>query len=342
MITRNFNRQSGISDWGREPSTPLQALFVEPFKAADTQPTTVMTQLLGKDYANTAVMKTDTGKLRSGASAAANIGAHQTATNVKAELKEVQASFKEEVQQAQTALAGAMDAASVEMQLDPRLAHNTFFPAPQSGTGDALANKYTSGATTALDIVSTLPKLNPDQQSRLIAKMMDLITPKRDPMTDKIVEAAKIDTKYASAIEELGKQGKFDADFLKEAFKPAEQQPEWLAMTTLEEKLDVEIAVHEEHEDSNEVLATIERETGLRLDAKQQISVDPEIVIPAIALVGESLNDPDFSGVKADKALNVTDITELLKRNKAPEPVHAIPPPQMAVQRAVGMDGMMG
>lgn len=341
MITNSFNKKSGIADdWGRQPSTPLQALFVEPFKAADTQPTTVMTQLLGKDYASTAVMKTDTGKLRSGASAAANISAHQTATNVKAELKEVQASFKEEVQQAQTALAGAMDAASAEMGLDPRLAQNTFFPAPQSGIGDAVANKVTSGATAAYDIVSTLPKLSPEQESKIIAKMMDLMTPKRDPMTDKIVEAPKIDTKYASAIEELGKQGKFDAEFLKEAMKPAEQQPEWLAMTTLEKELDVQIGTHEVKEESNEALATIEKATGLRLDATQQTAVDPEIVIPAIALVGESLSDPDFSGVKADKALNVTDITELLKRNKAPEPVHAVPPPQIA--RAIGMDGMMG
>lgn len=342
VIRSTFNSKSGIN-WGRQPSTPLQALFVDPFIAADTQPATVMTQLLGKDYANSAVLKTDTGQLKSGHNAAANISAHQTATNVKTELKEMQASFKEEVQQAQKTLEGVMDIASAEMNLDPRLARNTFFPPPQSDTINALANKFTSGATAAYDIISALPKLSPEQESKLVAKMMDLMTPKRDPITDKVVEAPKINTKYASAIEELDKKGQFTPEFLKKAMEPAEQQPEWLAMTTLEEKLDVEIAVHEEHEDSNEALAMIEKETGIELDASRKTSVDPEIVIPAIALASEALNDPNFSGVKAEKAPNVTDISELLKRNKAPDAALEIPPPKIAqAMRVSGMDGAMG
>lgn len=342
MIKGLFNSSARGVEWGQEhPATPLQALLIDPLKASGTQPTTTMTSLLGKNYAKADVLKTDTGRLQSGQNAAANLKSHQTATEVKTELGKVQASFKQEVAGVQQALTAAMDEASKEMNLDPRLARNTFFPAPQSGIEDALANKVTSGVSSAYDVISALPKLKPEQESKLVAKIMDMMTPKRDPLTDKVVEQPKIDTKYASAIEELGKKGEFTPEFLKEAFKPAEEQPEWEAMAALEEDLNREIAVHEEHEANNETLATIEKETGIRLDAQEKIDINPEQVIWAVTLTGEALNDPDFSGVKSPTPSSMSEIASLLDRNtKPPEPAFEVPPPKATQTLSAGLGGM--
>ncbi|MCC6598852.1 MAG: hypothetical protein IT559_08685 [Alphaproteobacteria bacterium] len=334
MSVKEINHISFTS----EDRTPLAAVFSWAAKGQEQAPS-VMTQLLGKNYLNEGVMKTNVGALTSGANAAVNLQAGQATQNVKAELSDVKADFQQNVEQLQTALTGAMDQASQALNIDPDLARNTFMPMPQSSDVDAIGNKLTSGVTAAYDVVSTLPKLNPEQQSKVVAKMVALMTPKRDEMTGEMVERPVIDTKYAAAIEKLAEQNKFTPEFLKEAMKPAEEQPEWTAMMALESKINAITPVHERDEAKNEALAMIEKETGIEIDATQDLSVDPEIIIPAIALAGQVLNDPDFSGVKAKEAPNVTDITELLKRNTAPDPAYVIAPPTVRVS---GMDGMMG
>lgn len=272
--------------------------------------------------------------IASGSNAGANLQASQNVNGKLGQVDEAKTQFAATAVGIQETLKAALEKGAGELGFDPQTARNSFMPPPPSNDAATVAlNSGAPGVTAIADALNTLPKLNPKQEAALASKMFTLLTPTRDLQGLPTNEPA-IPNKIAPQLEKLGSEIVY-ADFLKQALRPVEEQPEFKALSQAEETLKNAKADHARQNSVDEHVVAVAHETGADVAAVDAQKVDPDTV----RFIGDTLADMKIGGdlrlsLAALSAANDPDFEEVCQRPTK----YAVPPPRVAL----GMMAMGG
>lgn len=225
---------------------------------ATQKSTSAFTQITGRDHTNNSALNTKVGALASGGNAAGNLQSANTTQGVQADIQEAKGNFVKDLKETQAVIQDAFDQGVQDLGLDAGAAGRSFQPAPQrSEAGAALTaagGAVLGGVSAIYDIKRSLgDKLNPEDEARLAEQVQKLLTPVRDA-DGNVIEPAAIPNNFdQEAIEQM--QPRELVDMLKEVMRPPEDQPDMQYFNDLEAKLDQTLAVHNENNDVNHVVA---------------------------------------------------------------------------------------
>ncbi len=315
--------------------SPLQQSFANATTAPQENigPISMMSDL-GKQ-----AVRTNVDPLSVTGNAATNVQNAQTVKTTADDVKQGMADFKENLGQLQGALQeGIVEAVGPNIE-DQKTAYNTFGPGAGSGGASVMADigaglvgapPVMTGAMTVNDLISQATggqKLSPKAEVELAAKIQDLFVPKRDSVNGDIVAPPRIPTPYASQIEKMRPE-QF-AQFMKQAFLPAEMHPEFQQMLALDKDLDTLHQNHIEISDDNDFALNTSEKIGLGIEQidVQDMALEPESVELASAALkddGWRLQTTSAPSVPA-MVLNLlakVGIEDVQAKLKPPEPAN--------------------
>lgn len=265
-------------------------------------------------------------EIASGSNAGANIQAAQNASGKLGQVDEAKANFAKMMGDVQGPLQAALQQGALDCSLNPQTACNSFMPPPPSSDiVDVALNAGAPGVTTVAEVLNTAPKLTAKQEQQLAARVSVLLTPTRD--------AGGQVTKEPAIPNPLVEQQRLaEVEFLKQALRPVEQQPEYIAMLAVEEKLENAVADHQVQNPTDQAVVKVAQEVGIDVaafDAQAGIAeADLKNAILSNVLAGQ-----EIKGAKGMGTLNTGDISALLRNNNAAanEPAFIVPPPLIAM-----------
>lgn len=277
--------------------------------------------------------------IASGHNAAGNLQASQNVDGKLGQVNEAKTQFANITADIQGSLNAALEQGATDLGFDVQTAKNTFMPPPPSNDATTVAlNSGAPGVTVVADALNVLPKLSPKQEAALASKIYTLLTPTRDVQRQEIKEPS-IPNKIAPQLEKLGSEI-VDADFLKQALRPVEEQPEFKALSDTEEKLKQAQADHAKQNPVDALVVSVAQKTGVDVCAIDAQKVDPEELADTCRFVGDTLAGTQIAGqlnIPASllSAANDEELRERIRREA--EAKNAIAPPRAAL--AMGMFG---
>lgn len=284
----------------------------------------------------------------SGSNAGANIQNADTVSAKQGQVSEAKTKFLNAAADVQGPLQAALEQGALDLGFDPQTARNSFMPPPPSSDIiDGALNAGAPGVTTVADVLNTAPKLTAKQEQQLAARVCVLLTPTRDA-GGQVVKEAPIPNPLVE------QQRLAEVEFLKQALRPVEEQPEFKAIAAVEEKLDAAADKHAVQNPTDQAVVKVAREVGADvsvIDAQkagpinmieQQDFRDRLFGVGGVLVAGEISGNLRVS-LMSLPAANDPETEEALQRlRKAGQPKNDVPPPQIAMGLAAMPSGPTG
>ena len=244
-------------------------------------------------------------------------GMKATAMQSREQVASAAAGFASEVKNVQSVMDGALKQAAKNLNINPKHAAMTIKPAPSTTHADAAGSM---GADVMLgglagiaaisygaiqDILQERNHLPPKQEAKLLAKMQELLSPKRDE-NGTVVQAAEIPSQFDLC--------NIEAKEIKELYMPPERHPEGRLFANMLHKLDTEILpeldtadVRKANNTGNKLNEAIEKGDGVAVTAivknddvlANAMLKEPTMTAGEIEFQVATLGD--FSGIETNK-----------------------------------------